>query len=180
MTRIINRLASMFLDHIVMCFIVVPALIITFVLLQLILGDNLYSDYIGGSYRNGVMIFMMILCIYFLKDSFRGKSVAKRMIGLQVVNRKTSEPASSFLCFIRNLLLPIWPLEVLISIFSPSRRLGDLIANTKVVPSEKENLKTIILDIKQKKFSFNTILILMIAIGYSYAISYLLAFLMIY
>ena len=164
----------MFLDHMVMCFITVPVLIIVFVLLQLVLGDELYSEYIGGNYRVGFMIFMMILSIYFLKDSYRGRSIGKRMIGLQVVSRKTGEPASSLLCFIRNLVIPIWPLEVLISIFSPSRRLGDLIANTKVIQVEKENLKIIFQDIKKSKFSYNTVLIILISIGYSYGMSYLL------
>lgn len=172
MVQRINRLASMFLDHIVMTFILVPFFIILMILLQLGLGE-LYSDFIGSNLRNGYMIFMFVFMIYFLKDSYRGKSIGKRLIGLQVINIETGQPANSFQCFIRNLLIPIWPLEVLISIFSPTRRMGDLIANTKVLTTEKEKVKTIFEDIKQTKFSMHTIFILLVGLLYSYGFSYI-------
>lgn len=172
MVRIVNRLASMLLDHFVMSFTIVPLVIIVFVIIQLSLGDDLYSEYVGGNYRTGSMIFMLILCIYFLKDSYRGKSIGKRVIGLQVLNRSTNKPASTLQCFIRNLVIPIWPLEVFISLFSPTIRLGDLIANTKVVESDKENVKIIFQDIRQTKFSVNTIFIVVIGLSYCFGISY--------
>lgn len=174
MIKIVNRLASMFLDHLVMTFVLVPLLIGVLVVLQLLLGDS-YPDLVGENVMVGYMIFMMIFNIYFLKDSYRGKSIGKRVIGLQVVNRNTNKPASSLQCFIRNLLIPIWPLEVLISLFSTSIRLGDLIANTRVIEAEKENVKTIFSDIKQTRFSFNSILILIIGLVYSYGLSHLFA-----
>jgi hypothetical protein len=72
------------------------------------------------------------------------------------------------------LLIPLWPWEVLITLFSPSRRLGDLIAGTKVITSEKESINSILPEIKQTKFSWRTLAI----IGIGWAYGFLLARLM--
>lgn len=179
MTQRINRLASMLLDHFVMCFVLVPLLLVTLILLQLILGGS-YQELVGENYRVGSMIFMLIFIIYFLKDSYRGKSIAKRLIGLQVVNVSSNKPANALQCFIRNLVIPLWPLEVLISFFNPTRRLGDLLANTKVVSSEKEKISTIFRDFKKSKFSINVIFIFTIGVIYSYMISILMESLLVF
>lgn len=52
---------------------------------------------------------------------------------------KTGDPASPIQCFVRNLFLFLWPLEALILFFSPIRRIGDVVAGTKVIASEKIN-----------------------------------------
>ena len=166
----------MLLDHFAMTFILVPFLIITFIVLQLILGDS-YFELIGTNTRLTSFIFISILIIYFLKDSYRGKSIGKRVIGLQVINRTTNKPANELQCFVRNLIIPIWPLEVLITMFSPSIRLGDLLANTKVIVAEKEKLSTISSDIKKTKFTILTLLILIVGILYSFGLSHLFSFL---
>jgi uncharacterized RDD family membrane protein YckC len=70
--------------------------------------------------------------LYFLKDSFGGRSIAKRILRLQVVNAETGRPASVLRCFIRNLPIIIWPLEVLVTLSNPERRLGDRMAGTRV------------------------------------------------
>ena len=70
--------------------------------------------------------------VYLNKDIINGRSPAKRILKLQVVDIKTNNPASPIKCFIRNLTTPLWILEVLITIFSPERRIGDLLVGTKV------------------------------------------------
>lgn len=162
----------MFLDHFVMSFALIPFMIIIFIVV-FVFVDSTYPDLTFFTNSFGNTILFTPFLIYFLKDSYRGKSIGKRIIGLQVVSRSSSEPASSLQCFIRNLFIPIWPLEVLITLFSPTIRLGDLIANTKVVESDKEKIKTIFLDIRQTKFSVNTILVVVIGLSYCYGISYL-------
>jgi uncharacterized RDD family membrane protein YckC len=74
-----------------------------------------------------------MLIVYFLKDSFYGRSLAKRITKLQVVNNATGEPASIARGFIRNVFIIMWPVEVLVSLFNPQRRIGDYVAGTKVV-----------------------------------------------
>jgi uncharacterized RDD family membrane protein YckC len=56
-------------------------------------------------------------------------------------NVQTSAPLK---CSLRNLTRIIWPIEVLVTMFNPSQRLADKLANTKVVvfdeTKEKERL----------------------------------------
>ncbi len=71
--------------------------------------------------------------LYFCKDIFNGRSIAKRILGLQVVNNSTGKVASPIRCFVRNITCVLWPLEGLIAIVNTSRRLGDKIAGTRLV-----------------------------------------------
>ncbi len=114
------RLLSMAVDHFVMSFLL---LVIMFPVM--IFGITLpYSIYVG----------IPVFALYFCKDSFGGKSIAKRIFKLQVVNYKTGLPAIPFQCMIRNLFCIFWFVEVIIILFNPGRRIGDFIAFTKVVP----------------------------------------------
>ncbi|GGD18075.1 RDD family protein [Hyunsoonleella pacifica] len=173
MIQRINRLASMFLDHVTMSFVLVPLMIAFFVVMQLFAKES-YPEFLFQSNRIGYSVAFLPFLVYFLKDSYRGKSVGKRTIGLQVVNYKTGEPANAFQCFVRNLFTPIWPLEVLVSIISPSRRLGDIFAYTKVIPSEKEKFKSLIDDVKKTRFSVYSILILVVGLIYCYGLSFIM------
>jgi uncharacterized RDD family membrane protein YckC len=71
--------------------------------------------------------------LYFCKDIFNGRSIAKRILGLQVVNNSTGKVASPVRCFVRNITCVLWPIEGIVAIVNTSRRLGDRIAGTKLV-----------------------------------------------
>lgn len=119
------RLASMLLDHIFMCIILIVPIVVL----------NLLSS---GQDDNGLgpvvqLALVGLLVLYFLKDSFDGRSLAKRITKLRVVNNTTGETASAARCFVRNIFIIIWPIELLISVFSPQRRIGDFVAGTKVI-----------------------------------------------
>jgi uncharacterized RDD family membrane protein YckC len=78
------------------------------------------------------------LCSIFLnKDIYFGKSIGKHFIGLRVLSSRTGNAASPIQCLIRNLFLFLWPLEALILFFSPKRRIGDMVAGTKVEESKE-------------------------------------------
>src|SRR5688572_23595040 len=89
------RLGSMLLDHIIMCFIIVPPLMI----LSLIFKS---SDPFVTSPIETVASFFVIL-IYFNKDLLNGRSPAKRISGLQIIDKKTGQPANELKCFLRNI-----------------------------------------------------------------------------
>jgi len=103
------------------------------------------------------------MLIYFNKDFFNAQSVAKRILGLQIIDRKTSQPATDLKCFLRNITIPIWPLEALISLVSPTRRLGDLIANTRVEKADKKDVILIFADLKKIKLTRSTLLTFVIS-----------------
>ncbi|WP_299124555.1 RDD family protein [uncultured Tenacibaculum sp.] len=159
-----HRISSMLLDHIIMTIVIVPPMI-----LLTILDINGILEISNGT---SSVIFFFMMFIYINKDFFNAKSPAKRILGYQVINRKTEKPASELQCFIRNLTIAVaWPLEVIIGLINPERRIGDFLANTKVVVCEKEKLKTIWTDLKSKTLKLNLIGILIIGVIYFYGLS---------
>jgi uncharacterized RDD family membrane protein YckC len=126
--RLAVRLGSMLLDHFIMCLaLLVPILALTLVNAS-IEGQRDLQQSAGYQF-----LFLGLMFVYFLKDSFKGRSPAKRILKLQVVDNKTNLPASVGKCFVRNILIILWPVEVLVSFFNTQRRLGDYLAGTKVI-----------------------------------------------
>jgi len=76
---------------------------------------------------------MLGFAIYFCKDCINGRSIAKRILKLQLVDNITGQVASPLKCFLRNIFIAIWPVEVIVALINPSRRLGDRVAGTKLV-----------------------------------------------
>lgn len=96
-----------------------------------------------GSFIIVVLFRNLSLCILFsvgyclFKDCFSGKSLAKAMIGLRVVDAGTGEPIGVGKSIARNwiFLIPLFPLVELIvaNCREDKRRLGDLMAGTVVI-----------------------------------------------
>ena len=126
-----SRIGSMLLDHIVMCFIIVIlALPIVSLEFKDAFGENLSNAKDSFDWMMFIMIFGMSL--YLNKDMIQGKSIAKRALKQEVIDIKTGQVATSLKCLIRNITIVLWPIEVIVVLINPSRRLGDLIAGTKV------------------------------------------------
>jgi len=72
-----------------------------------------------------------------LKDAAHGRSPAKLLLGLRVVDARTGKGIGPIKSIMRNflLLLPVLPLveAVVANLRADHRRLGDLLANTTVV-----------------------------------------------
>jgi uncharacterized RDD family membrane protein YckC len=108
-----------------------------------------------------VLAMFIVFPITMNKDFLNGKSIGKRLFGIQVQilkNQKASECRSS----LRN-FLPIIPIDLLFTIVSPNRRIGDLIAETKIGVETKQNLKTLFSELK--KYRINKELIFGIIFG---------------
>ena len=133
------RIGSMILDHVIMSFccgiICIPVLLIS--IFHTINNTHNYQDFIFiGSFIYAILIGFTM---YFLKDSFDGRSFGKRITGLQVVNYKTDIVATPLRCLIRNLFIVIWPIEFVVTLINPDRRIGDYVAGTKVVLYNKND-----------------------------------------
>lgn len=139
------RLASMFVDHlsisILTAVIGIPVMLIDF-----------FSSAIFDFDLNWITA-IFISFIYLNKDYFRGKSLAKRIFGFQVMKKDSDEVASRLQCLLRNLTIFVWPLEVIFTVFSTDRRIGDYIANTRIVISEKEEALSLFEEIR-REFGF--------------------------
>jgi len=143
-----NRIAAMFLDHLVMTFIIMflamPVIFIGF-------DSSLENDTMALSSKFDWKFILMILAVslYFNKDIIQGKSIAKRALNQEVVNINNNKVASPIKCLIRNLFIVIWPIEVIVVLANPTRRIGDFVAGTKIdfVSSERDSKPKI--DFKQ-------------------------------
>jgi len=124
----------MLLDHFFMTMIAmvftIPGMISTFANAFEVTHEQKSFDFMGGAF---LYISMLGFALYFCKDCINGQSIAKRILKLQVVDNVTGLPASPIKSFIRNLSIVFWPIEVIVSMANPSRRLGDRIAGTKLV-----------------------------------------------
>src|SRR5688572_12275403 len=129
-----TRLGAMLLDHFFMC--VIAMLFFVPSMISKLSGIDDTSHEQMGTERHSVALDYIKLfgvALYFCKDIFNGRSIAKRILKLQIVDNKTGLPASPLKCFIRNLLCIIWPIEVIIAAINTSRRIGDRVAGTKLV-----------------------------------------------
>lgn len=156
------RLASMLVDHFamtfIMMFIVMPGFAIS-------MFDAFNLDHDPSSFGFGGMSFLFAFgfSAYFNKDIFNGRSPAKRILKMQVIDNKTGQAANPLKCLVRNLTIPLWPLEVIFVLIDPKRRLGDKIAGTRIDYVENPE-KT---KMNWSKFA----MALLIAIGFSILIS---------
>jgi len=138
-----RRLGSMFVDYLILCAILGLVGIAIFIL-AFIFKRYFNIDFI---WVNKCVIAIIILVVGFNKDYFRGKSIGKRAFGL-AVKKNTGDTATRLQCFIRNLTFVLFPLEVFILLFSRQRRIGDLIAGTKIDFANKEAISSIVDEIK--------------------------------
>lgn len=132
-TSLTERLKSMVLDHIVMTMI-----ISFFATIPIIISANkkiLNSPLINQFSLSSLEIFFIagFMAIYFMKDTLNGRSLGKRYFGQIVLDSKTKLPANETKCILRNITIPLWFLELLFTLISPSRRLGDYIAGTEIM-----------------------------------------------
>ncbi|WP_462250994.1 RDD family protein [Ekhidna sp.] len=162
-----TRLGSMLIDHFVMTFIAmiffIPGMISTFATAFQVNHEQTSPDIFGGLSYVGLLGFALYLC----KDSINGRSIAKRILKIQVVNNQTGEVASPLKCFVRNLFCALWPIEVIVTLANPSRRIGDMVAGTKVVPFNPDS--------EQPKSDFKQVGI-SIALAYGIMLLFMLPF----
>ena len=121
-------------------------------------GGALHAQHVKTNFNvfTGVNCMMAVaMAAYLCKDSIDGRSVAKRIMKLQVVDNETGKIASPIKCLLRNITVFIWPVEVIVAGINTERRIGDRIAGTKVVPFNA--------DIKQSPTQYKSIIVALAA-----------------
>ena len=144
-----RRLNAMSMDFSLMVAIIFPILALFFIPYFIIIEsldkvNELFSIWIG------IIPFSIFSFFTINKDYYKAKSIAKRHFGYQVYDLKSNKPATELQCVIRNSTIIIWPLEVIVSMFNSHRRLGDLLAGTKLIDSDKEDPELIMNEIAEK------------------------------
>lgn len=153
----------MLLDHFIMTFaiMIIAAPAVVYDMMQMFDNPGAQSKiFLGNLYVN-----VFAFSLYFNKDCFLGRSPAKRILKLQVVNVSTNKPVNPVRCLIRNLTIFLWPIEVIFALINNERRLGDFIAGTKLTSYDAEQHKSY--------FNWGSILL---AVIISMLFTYLVAF----
>ena len=124
-----RRIAAFIIDHFVMTFLMVS-------IVFLALGTNFMDENNIGK----MMITMFAAMIpgfllYFAKDSIKGISIGKWIMGIMVRDANNPNEIPSFgRLLMRNLFVIIWPVEFIVLASNPERkRLGDKTIKTIVV-----------------------------------------------
>lgn len=124
-----RRIAAFIIDHFLMTFLIVSVVFIA--LGQTFMGENDPSKMVT------IIMFVMIpgFILYFSKDSLKGISVGKWIMGIMVRDENDQNEIPSFgRLFLRNLFITIWPVEfVVLATNDQKERLGDKVAKTVVV-----------------------------------------------
>ncbi len=129
-----TRLGTMLLDHLFMTIIAMVFFLPTMIsgFLDAFKISHEQTDF---NFMEGPMKYfgMFGFALYFCKDIISGRSIAKRILKLQVVDNKTGQVATPLQCFVRNIFCVLWIIEVIVAMTNTSRRLGDRVAGTKLV-----------------------------------------------
>lgn len=127
--RLLSTLAPVYLRAIAV-FIDIPGGV-----LLLIMVSEILTTYTPKSFHEPLeYAFLPLWVLYALfKDSFGGQSIGKRVVGIRVVNNATEKPCSYMKSFIRNIVLIFGIFDQAFLFTKEKRRLGDVIANTRVV-----------------------------------------------
>lgn len=132
-----RRIAAFIIDHVVLTFLMVSIVFIA-------LGPNFMDESNPGKMET-IMLFVMIpgFVLYFAKDSLKGISVGKWIMGIMVRDENNqNEPPSFGRLFLRNLFVIIWPVEfIVLATNDQKKRLGDKVANTVVVKNPNKPAK---------------------------------------
>jgi uncharacterized RDD family membrane protein YckC len=129
-----TRLGAMLLDHL---FMTVIAMLFFLPTMASGFSDafKVSHEQTDLNFMEGAMKYIGLFgfALYFCKDIINGRSIAKRILKLQVVDNKTGQVASPLQCLVRDIFCILWMIEVIVGLTNTSRRLGDRVAGTKLV-----------------------------------------------
>ncbi|MBC7485232.1 MAG: RDD family protein [Cytophagaceae bacterium] len=83
--------------------------------------------------------FFLIAATYLNKDIAGGRSLAKRFMGYAVVKQSNGKSPSMATCFLRNITFPIYIIELIYSLFSPSQKIIDHYTKTQITQTVKDS-----------------------------------------
>jgi len=132
-----RRIAALFIDHFTMTFLIVAIVFL-----------SLGTDFLDGNNSTNLISKMLTTMVvgfilYFAKDSIKGISLGKWVMGIMVRDENNSTKIPSFgRLFIRNLFIIIGPIEfIVLATNQKKKRLGDQTAKTIVIKNPNKPTK---------------------------------------
>ncbi|WLE98915.1 MAG: RDD family protein [Candidatus Electrothrix communis] len=132
-----RRIAAFVIDHFVMTFLIVSIFFLT-------LGSNFMNE--NNMVKMTITMLAVMLpgfLVYFGKDSIKGISLGRWIMGIMVRDENNPKQIPSFgRLLIRNLFLVIWPIEFFVLALSQEKkRIGDKTAKTIIVENPNKPTK---------------------------------------
>jgi len=132
-----RRIAAFMIDHFVMSILIVS-------IFFLFIDSNFMDENnVGRMTTLMLAVFLTGFLLYFAKDSIKGISAGKWIMGIMVRDSVDTNKIPSFWRLLaRNLFIIIWPVEFIVLASSyQKKRVGDIIANTVVVKNPNKPSK---------------------------------------
>jgi uncharacterized RDD family membrane protein YckC len=132
-----RRIAAFIIDHFTMTFIIVGMVFLS-------LGTDFMDENNFSNLMTKMLPTMLVgFLLYFAKDSIKGISPGKWVMGIMVKNENNPKEVPSFgKLFVRNLFLIIYPIEFIVLASSKEKkRLGDKTAKAIVVKNPNKPTK---------------------------------------
>ncbi|TCM95704.1 putative RDD family membrane protein YckC [Paenibacillus sp. BK033] len=127
-----NRLLAFFIDYILVLLIFVP--------ISILINLNSTEENSNRPFEIFYPLLFLVLFVFYNRDLIDGRSIGKRIVGIGVRDQSNVQHTPGIIrLFFRNVLLILWPLELLFFIIT-GRRLGDRLLKTKVVELKKKVL----------------------------------------
>jgi uncharacterized RDD family membrane protein YckC len=137
-----RRIAAIIIDHFVMSFLMVSVVF-------LILGPKFMDENKIDKMTN-IILFVLVpgFFIYFAKDSIKGISIGRWIMGIMVRDENDYKIVPTFWkMFLRNTFIAIWPVEfIVLASSNEKKRLGDMVTKTEVIknPNKPKRLSRIL------------------------------------
>lgn len=132
-----RRIGAFIIDHFILTFLIVS-------LIFVFLGPS-YLDNISSGKTFFTILFGLVFGfgIYFSKDSFKGISAGKWIMGIMVRDEKNRNEIPLFgRLFLRNVFILIWPIEfIVLALSDEKKRIGDILAKTLVLKNPNKPKK---------------------------------------
>lgn len=128
---VVNRLTSMLIDYLAASITLIILIILAFYkdLLEIF---TIFHDPSSSEFGASFLLIGLGFSVYFNKDILNARSPGKRIFNLQVIDNETGFAANPLKCFVRNLTIFIWPIEIIMLFINSKRRIGDHITGTSI------------------------------------------------
>jgi uncharacterized RDD family membrane protein YckC len=132
-----RRIAAFAIDHFINTFLAVGTILLA--------AWPIFTDENNPNNMRAAILLLIVpvLLFYFAKDSFKGISIGRWIMGIMVRDENKPNEIPSFgRLFLRNLFMVIWPVEfIVLATNDEKKRLGDKIAKTIVVKNPNKPTK---------------------------------------